>query len=57
MFVILLAGVAGLGITGWLATRQKYVEDEVPGWGAGRLAHEATASTPVSPERGGSPSA
>jgi CP family cyanate transporter-like MFS transporter len=57
MFVILLAGVAGLGITGWLATRQKYVDDEVPGWGAGRPAPEVPASTPVSPERGGSPSA
>ena len=57
MFVILLAGVAGLGITGWLATRQKYVDDEVPGWGAGRLTREVPAITPVSPERGGSPSA
>ncbi|RBY82729.1 MFS transporter [Blastococcus sp. TF02A-26] len=32
MFVIVLAGVAGLTATGWLVTRQRYVDDEVPGW-------------------------
>ncbi|WP_409328492.1 MFS transporter [Trujillonella humicola] len=32
MFVVVLAGVAGLTATGWLVTRQRYVDDEVPGW-------------------------
>jgi CP family cyanate transporter-like MFS transporter len=62
MFVILLAGVAGLGITGWLATRQKYVDDEVPGWGPDRhgdgVPETAGTEAPagLSPERDGSPS-
>ena len=29
MFVLVLAGVAGLTVTGWLVTRQRYVDDEV----------------------------
>jgi CP family cyanate transporter-like MFS transporter len=29
MFVLLLAGVAGLGVSGWFVTRQRYVDDEV----------------------------
>lgn len=36
MFVIVLVGVAGLAVAGWIATRQVYVDDEVdrsvPGW-------------------------
>jgi CP family cyanate transporter-like MFS transporter len=32
MFVVVLAGVAGLGATGWLATRDRTVDDELPGW-------------------------
>ncbi|MGY1745749.1 CynX/NimT family MFS transporter [Blastococcus sp. SYSU D00695] len=32
MFLVVLAGVAGLTATGWLVTRQRYVDDEVPGW-------------------------
>jgi CP family cyanate transporter-like MFS transporter len=36
MFVLVLAGVGGLAVTGWVATRQRYVDDEVdrsvPGW-------------------------
>ena len=32
MFALALAGVAVLTATGWLATRQRYVDDEVPGW-------------------------
>lgn len=32
MFVLMLAGVVGLTVTGWLVTRQRYVDDEVPGW-------------------------
>jgi len=32
MFVLVLAGVVGLTVTGWLVTRARYVDDEVPGW-------------------------
>ena len=32
MFVLMLAGVACLAATGLLVTRQRYVDDEVPGW-------------------------
>ncbi|MGY1642218.1 MFS transporter [Geodermatophilus sp. SYSU D00703] len=32
MFVVVLAGVAALLGSGWLVTRQRYVDDEVPGW-------------------------
>jgi CP family cyanate transporter-like MFS transporter len=32
MFVLVFAGVLGLAVSGWLATRQRYVDDEVPGW-------------------------
>jgi CP family cyanate transporter-like MFS transporter len=37
MFVLVLAGVAALTATGWLVTRQRYVDDEVPGWSSNRL--------------------
>ncbi|MGY1601262.1 CynX/NimT family MFS transporter [Geodermatophilus sp. SYSU D00815] len=41
MFVLVLAGVVVLGVSGWVVTRQRYVDDEVetrvPGWSpAGR---------------------
>jgi CP family cyanate transporter-like MFS transporter len=29
MFVVVLVGVAGLGISGWFVTRERYVDDEV----------------------------
>jgi MFS transporter, CP family, cyanate transporter len=32
MFVVVLAGVAGLMVTGWFVTRPRFVDDEVPGW-------------------------
>ncbi|WP_448626541.1 CynX/NimT family MFS transporter [Geodermatophilus sp. URMC 64] len=36
MFVLVLAGVVALSVTGWMVTRQRYVDDEVersvPGW-------------------------
>lgn len=68
MFVLVLAGVAALTVTGWFMTRQRYADDEVnrfaPGWSS--TAHcadvlevagaEAPVSAHVSPERGGSPS-
>ncbi|MET0763583.1 MAG: MFS transporter [Blastococcus sp.] len=61
MFVLVLAGVAGLTATGWLVTRQRFVDDEVPGWSSDRRCGEvvevagAEAPVQVSPERGGSP--
>jgi MFS transporter, CP family, cyanate transporter len=56
MFVLVLTGVAGLGVTGWISTRQRYVDDEVdrfvPGWSsAARPADDlevAGAEAPVS---------
>jgi CP family cyanate transporter-like MFS transporter len=36
MFVLVLAGVAVLAVSGWISTAQRYVDDEVdrslPGW-------------------------
>ena len=29
MFVVVLVGVAGLGISGWFVTRERFVDDEV----------------------------
>ena len=45
MFVLMLAGVAGLWTLGWLVTRPRFVDDEVdrsvPGWStAGRRGGE-----------------
>ena len=34
MFALMLVCVVVLVVTGWLATRQRYVEDDVPGWSA-----------------------
>ena len=37
MFVLVVAGIAVMAATGWLVTRQRFVDDEVPGWSsAGR---------------------
>jgi CP family cyanate transporter-like MFS transporter len=58
MFVLVLAGVAGLWALGWLVTRPRFVDDEVdrsvPGWStAGRppeddeLVGSAGAEAPV----------
>jgi MFS transporter, CP family, cyanate transporter len=64
MFVLVLTGVAGLGVTGWISTRQRYVDDEVdrsvPGWSsAARPADvlevagaEAPVSAHVRPDEG-----
>ena len=59
----MLAGVAGLAGTGWLVTRQRYVDDEVPGWSStGQrddvlevAGAEPPARAPVGPPRDGSP--
>lgn len=56
MFVLALAGVAGLAALGWVVTRDRYVDDEVersvPGWSpAGRcteVLEAAGAEAPVS---------
>ena len=63
MFVLVLAGVAGLTATGWLVTRQRYVDDEVPGWSSTRhrddvlevAGAEPPASAHVGTPRDGSP--
>jgi CP family cyanate transporter-like MFS transporter len=54
MFVLVLVGVAVLGATGWLVTRQRYVDDEVnrsvPGWSGAvpaELIEAAGAEAPV----------
>jgi CP family cyanate transporter-like MFS transporter len=62
MFVLVLAGVAGLTVTGWLVTRPRYVDDEVPGWASAQhredvlevAGTETPAATHVTPD-GGSP--
>jgi CP family cyanate transporter-like MFS transporter len=56
MFVLVLACVAGLAVTGWIATRQRYVDDEVdrfvPGWSSAArpadVLEVAGAEAPVS---------
>ena len=73
MFVLVLAGVVVLTVTGWFMTRERYVDDEVnrsvPGWSSTAHCEEvlevAGAEAPVSahvrpdvsPPRDGSPSA
>ncbi|MFP5371929.1 MAG: MFS transporter [Actinomycetes bacterium] len=65
MFVLVLAGVAGLAATGWLVTRPRFVDDEVPGWSSARppedvlevAGAEPPARTPVSSPPDGSGSA
>jgi CP family cyanate transporter-like MFS transporter len=63
MFVLVLAGVVGLTATGWLVTRQRYVDDEVPGWSSDRACDEVLevagaeppARAPVGPPRDAPP--
>ncbi|MDP9458843.1 MAG: hypothetical protein M3Q22_00880 [Actinomycetota bacterium] len=65
MFVLVLAGVVGLAATGWLVTRPRFVDDEVPGWSSAGLREdvlevagaELPARAPVSSPRDGSRSA
>ncbi len=45
MFVLVAVATVGLTVTGWLATRDRFVDDEVPGW----------SPAAVSPARAGSP--
>jgi CP family cyanate transporter-like MFS transporter len=62
MFVLVLAGVAGLAVAGVLVSRPRYVDDEVPGWSSRQhcddLLEVAGAEAPVSlhlTTEGGSP--
>jgi CP family cyanate transporter-like MFS transporter len=52
MFVLMFASLVGLAATGWLVTRQRYVDDEVPGWSSTRHCDDvlevAGAEAPVS---------
>jgi CP family cyanate transporter-like MFS transporter len=52
MFVLMFAGVVGLSVTGWLVTRPRYVDDEVPGWSSAGECEDvlecAGAEAPVS---------
>jgi CP family cyanate transporter-like MFS transporter len=32
MFVLVISGIVLMTVTGWLVTRQRFVDDEVPGW-------------------------
>jgi MFS transporter, CP family, cyanate transporter len=64
MFVLMFAGVVGLSVTGWLVTRPRYVDDEVPGWSSAGECEDvlecAGAEAPVSAHvgtSGGSPRA
>ena len=62
MFLIVLAGVAGLAATGWLVTRPRFVDDEVPGWSSAQPPEDVLAvagseppvRAPVSSPRDGS---
>ncbi len=37
MFVLVMVGIVLMTVTGWQVTRQRFVDDEVPGWSsAGR---------------------
>jgi CP family cyanate transporter-like MFS transporter len=45
MFVLVAVATVGLTVTGWLATRDRFVDDEVPGW----------SPAAVSPAPAGSP--
>ena len=44
MFVLMVVCVVVLSVTGWLVTRHRYVDDEVPGWSPA----EPPVSVPVS---------
>jgi hypothetical protein len=67
MFVLVLAGVAGLALLGRVVTRPRYVDDEVdrsvPGWSTGTApadvveaaGAEAPVTAAVTRTRGGSP--
>jgi CP family cyanate transporter-like MFS transporter len=62
MFVIVLTGVAVLMVSGWFVTRQRFVDDEVPGWSStgvhGDVIEVAGTEPPVTVhvrETGGSP--
>jgi MFS transporter, CP family, cyanate transporter len=53
MFVLVLAGVVALGTTGWVVTRQRYVDDEVeravPGWSPATRAEDLIEAAGAEP--------
>jgi CP family cyanate transporter-like MFS transporter len=44
MFVLIAVATVGLTVTGWLVTRDRYVDDEVPGWSPAGISPAAAAS-------------
>jgi CP family cyanate transporter-like MFS transporter len=44
MFVLALTGIAALTVTGWLATRERFVDDEVSARDAGTVREPDAAS-------------
>ncbi len=49
MFVLVLVGVVLMAVTGWLVIRQRFVDDEVPGWSAGGLPEDVIEVAGVEP--------
>ncbi|MGY1697774.1 MULTISPECIES: MFS transporter [unclassified Geodermatophilus] len=44
MFVLIAVATVGLTVTGWLVTRDRYVDDEVPGWSPAAVSPAAAGS-------------
>ncbi len=44
MFVLVAVTTVGLTVTGWLATRERYVDDELPGWSPAQVSPARAAS-------------
>jgi MFS transporter, CP family, cyanate transporter len=50
MFVLVMVGIVLMTVTGWLVTRQRFVDDEVPGWSsAGRYEDDVIEVAGVEP--------
>jgi CP family cyanate transporter-like MFS transporter len=49
MFVLVLGGVVGLTATGLLVTRQRYVDDEVPGWSSAQRCTDVLGAAGTEP--------
>jgi MFS transporter, CP family, cyanate transporter len=46
MFVLIAVATVGLTVTGWLVTRDRFVDDEVPGWSSAGVSPAGAASPP-----------
>ncbi|SNS02217.1 MFS transporter, CP family, cyanate transporter [Geodermatophilus saharensis] len=44
MFVLIAVATVGLTVTGWLVTRDRFVDDEVPGWSPAAVSPAAAGS-------------